>query len=119
MQAYYIHTEKKRHKTERTQKLMGDTIHVKEQGLEFQKMSYKNPVEKQNQTKLKIHRFFLTHQRTKVASKPTYQMWRYKLIQRVIANICLPTAEAVTSINWYGHLHGKFVELLETEFGQI
>ena len=66
MQAYYIHTEKKRHKTERTQKLMGDTIHVKEKGLEFQKNSYKNPVEKQkeNQTKLKIHRFVLTCQRT-------------------------------------------------------
>lgn len=57
---------KKRHKTERTQKLMGDTVHVKEKGLEFQKNSYKNPVEKQkeNQTKLKIHRFVLTCQRT-------------------------------------------------------
>lgn len=51
---------KKRHKAERTQKLMGDTIHVKEQGLEFYKISYKNPGEKQqeNQTKLKIHGFF-------------------------------------------------------------
>ena len=56
--AYYIHTEK-RHKAERTQKFMGDTTHVKEQELKFQKISYKNPGEKQeNQTKLKIHGFF-------------------------------------------------------------